>query len=154
MANTMLRVEFTGGPELERALKDLPRFSLVTAQIRAAQMTALEPVAETARALAPKDFGDMAESIRPRTVPRRRGGRRGDLTVGVGPDRAHFYGMFHEFGWNLKINGGTRPMAARPFLRPAWDQHRRGVLDSMKAALWERIEKTAKRLARKAAKST
>jgi hypothetical protein len=41
-------------------------------------------------------------------------------------------------------------MPAQPFLRPAWDAGKRGVLNEFGRLLWAEIDKAAKRQARKA----
>ena len=146
-----ISAEFTGGKELERNLLQLGKLSLVKNTIRAAQRKALRPVADRASQLAPRDWGTLADSINVRTVSVSSGAQRGTLTMGVGPTKGGFYGMFHEFGWRLA--GGSRQISAKPFLRPAWDEGRAAVLKDFGAELWKAIAKTAKRLARQARKA-
>lgn len=52
-------------------------------------------------------------------------------------------GIFEEFG--------TAKNTPHPFLRPAWEQHKMEVLQSIKKDTWAEIEKTAKRVAARAA---
>lgn len=79
----------TRGPDVEQALLDLGI-----------------AVAETAAALAPKDSGGGASSIRAEVVR-----VAGVPEVRVSWDRDHFYMAFAEFG--------TEDQTATPFLRPA-----------------------------------
>jgi len=63
-------------------------------------------------------------------------------TMSVGPTRAAFYGF--EFG--------TVHLPPAPFMRPAWDQHKDGMLEDIKVELLEQIEKARKRIAAKQAR--
>lgn len=88
-------------------------------------MRALEPVAETARLLAPVQSGELRDSIvvsdQLLSQPRRDGGRKGGgVYVGVLATQA-FYAWFVELG--------TVKMAAQPFLAPAFEQHRQDIID-------------------------
>lgn len=65
--------------------------------------------------------------------------------VYIGPTTKAFYGMFQEFG--------TSHNAAKPFLRPAFDENVQRVLDAIRDTLAAEIEKTRARLARKAARA-
>jgi HK97 gp10 family phage protein len=58
----------------------------------------------------------------------------------IGPDRKHFYGFFGEFG--------TVHQSERPFMRPAFDHHAKGVIDGLSVELWKGIERAAKKLAK------
>lgn len=76
---------------------------------------------------------------RARARPRRR-----DLTVSVGWSKEAFYGRFIEFG--------TRFMAARPFLRPAFDAKGAEAARTIAARLGPQIVNLAKRLRRRVAR--
>lgn len=43
---------------------------------------------------------------------------------------------------------GTRKMEARPYMRPAWDRDKAGLLDRVKRELWAEISKTVARAAK------
>jgi len=60
----------------------------------------------------------------------------------VGPTRAAFYGFEY----------GTKHIAPKPFMRPAWDAHKTQALDLMKSELKEQIDKAVKRIAAKQAR--
>ena len=86
----------------ERAVRALSS----SADMRDLLLDAGEPVVRHARALAPKDTGEGAASIREEAV------LDGFVwTVRVSWDRAHFYMYFHD--------QGTKHIPARPFLEPA-----------------------------------
>lgn len=147
MARGGFTVKVEGLKDLERALKALPAAN-GKAVLRRTLKEAGEPVAKTARALVPKDKGYLAESIDVSTKLSRRQSRLHkkaspvEMFIGPGPDPA---GHLDEFG--------TGPgHQAQPFLRPAWDQNKAKVLDTIANLTWVEIEKTANRLAKRAAK--
>jgi len=148
MARNAFRVEMTGFKELENALLELPK-AVAKNVLRRALMKAGRPVVEGAQANAPVRTGQLQKDIdiRARLVRRQRRGRAkaGDVEMFIGPA---FPGAAH--GHLLEF--GTSKMAARPFLRPAWDAAKDGVLKAIGSELWTAIDKAAKRLARKAAK--
>ena len=140
-------VKVEGLADLERALRELPQAN-AKAVLRRTMKQAGEPVAKTARALVPKEHGYLAESI---DVSPKLSSRQAtmnnkqspvEMYIGPGTDPA---GHLQEFG--------TGPgHHAQPFLRPAWDQHQTEVLDTIANLTWIEIEKTAARLAKKAAR--
>src|SRR5688572_2776800 len=118
------------------------------------------PVADTARALAPDDPEtggyDLRNSIAVSTKlsarqrkAKRRAIKSGDaeksfaeIYAGAGPlPQAHL----QEFG--------TVNHPPQPFLRPAWDQHKGGVLETIKRDLGGMIIAAAKRVAARRAKA-
>lgn len=147
MARGGFTVKVEGLKDLERALKGLPAAN-AKAVLRRTLKEAGEPVAKAARALVPKEQGYLSESI---DVSTKLSGRQRSLHkkqspvetfIGPGPDPA---GHLQEFG--------TGPgHQAQPFLRPAWDQNKAKVLDTIANLTWVEIEKTANRLAKRAAK--
>lgn len=145
MAGVKVHVE--GLKELEQALQQLPKAN-AKAVLRRTLKEAGEPVAKTARSLAPREMGYLRESIdvspklssRQATMNNRQSPV--EMYIGPGTDPA---GHLQEFG--------TGPgHQAQPFMRPAWDQHKNEVLDIIANRTWLEIEKTAARLAKKAAK--
>lgn len=135
-----VRVEIEGVEEIARAARRLAAeiSGPVTAQ---AALAAAEVVRAAAQAKAPRRTGSLARSIvaEPlRQVP-------GRARVAVGPDRAHFYGLFVELGHAL-VRGRRkaekrvlRHVPPHPFLRPALDESRdraaRAAADVLRAAL-------------------
>lgn len=139
-------VKLIGMRELERALAQLPQ-----ATRRRTAQNALrkggEPIARAARAYAPVDEGNLRESITvSATLARSQRGDRGSFApveMYVGPGQ-HPQAITQEFG--------TFKEPPQPYMRPAWDTMRYTALDLIGAHLGLEIEKTARRVARKAAK--
>lgn len=142
-------VEIEGLRELDKALGELPK-STAKATLRRVLKDAGEPVARAARRNAPRKEMHLHESIdvstklsrRQAGLHRKEGGRAfQEMFVGTN-DPA---GVQQEFG--------NERHPAQPFLRPAWDAEKAGVLEHIANSLWGEIEKSAKRLAKKAARS-
>jgi len=129
------RLKFTGGPELARALERPPK--AVQGPVLAEALTkAAEPVIEEAERRAPQRRSpqfSLASHIEAQTTH----ARDKRMTVVIGPDSDHFYGLFLEFG--------TRFMPPRPFLRPAWDSKVEESLATLVSELGASIEKAAAR---------
>jgi HK97 gp10 family phage protein len=102
------------------------------------------PTAKTRRTKGGKtvafDYGHLRDNI---TVRKQRPEREHQIKFSVGVGAA-FWGLFLEFG--------TRFMAARPWLRPAFDVVAPRVIDAIGRLLGIGIEREAKRLNRKAKK--
>lgn len=161
-------VRIEGLKELQQALKQLPK-ATQGAVLRRALMHAAEPMRAAAEANAPVDVGVLAQSVdaSPKLTRRQRskagksavrqadGSYRSARSTGaelyIGPGagaRAKApppSGLMQEFG--------TRHHAAKPWLRPAWDAHRQGALDTIADELGVEIEKAARRLAAKQARA-
>ncbi|MCG7508873.1 HK97-gp10 family putative phage morphogenesis protein [Mesorhizobium retamae] len=139
-------VKVEGLRELEQALKQLPKAN-AKAVLRRTLKEAGEPIAKAARAKAPKFEMYLSESIDVGTkLSRRQAGLHKkqspvEMFVGPGPDPA---AHLAEFG---SIHG-----PAQPFMRPAWDENKDQALETIANLTWLEIEKTAARLAKKAAK--
>lgn len=146
MAKTTVRIE--GLRELDKALGQLPR---ATAQnvLRRTLKDAAEPLAQRARALAPREDLHLVESIDVSTRLTRR-----QSTLHRKEARPSFQEMF--VGSNnpadIQQEFGNQRHGAQPFMRPAWDQEKRPTLDRIANGLWAEIKKSADRLARKNAR--
>ena len=93
-------VAFSGGRELERALRELGSLRRVKSALTRAGKRALQPIAEATRQRAPRDTEELAKGVTVRPLTRRQGGSADAVTLGVvftGPHRtlAHLY----EFGF-------------------------------------------------------
>lgn len=90
-------------------------------------------VRDAAAAAAPRRTGKLANSIimetRQKTHTRCR--------VAVGPHKEVFYGWFVEFG--------TKNMAARPFLTPAYRQNRGAIREAIRQTLEQAIQDALRR---------
>ena len=138
-----------GAKELEDALKLLPTTALKKSVLRTALKKAAKPVVTDAK----KNVLPISKRVARRvtTLPPPKKRRRKDivqLEIGTprakGPKGEGFIGLFFEFG--------TSKMAARPWLRPAWDKNREQVLKSISGEIGKSLERTAARLASKAAR--
>lgn len=147
MARGGFTVKVEGLKELENALRDLPKAN-AKAVLRRTMKEAGEPVARAARGMAPKEIGYLAESI---DVSTKLSGRQSrlhkkespvEMFIGPGPDPAA----------HLQEFGSGPGHVAQPFMRPAWDQNKEKVLDTIANLTWVEIEKTVNRLAKRAAK--
>lgn len=155
-------VHIKGAREMEQVLRRLPA-QLAKKTLAAALRDAAEPILDEARRLAPvgqeskgrvrlrttqrgkvtiSHYGKLKPSLRIATVPDRLTPHSASVVVTAGKA---FWGMFVEFG--------TRFMAAKPFLRPAFEAKKMEALNRLGKALGERIEKAAKKLAGPYAKS-
>lgn len=132
-----IKTRFEGAPELAAALRRLPDAIARTATINAMK-DAVEPMVRDMQGRAPKKTGEGAASIHSEVSKVEGFG----ATVAVGPDRDHFYLAFPEWG--------TARQPARPWMRPSWDAHSKGILRSLGAAWWARLAKAAGSLAKKA----
>jgi HK97 gp10 family phage protein len=137
-----------GFDEIDRALGLLPQ-AVQERVVRTAMVKALMPVRDFAASLAPQQTGRLAESIQIGARLTRRQ-RRGRAT----PPRTieQFVGASYRIGGGGRhahlVEFGTVTMAARPFLRPAWDAMKGGIIDSLRRDLWTAIARAARRLAR------
>jgi HK97 gp10 family phage protein len=143
------RVKVEGLREIKDALHQLPKATAKNVMRRVLREKA-QPIADTAMQLAPVLSGDLKQSVAVSTKLSRRAKRgRAKLSpnaveVFIGPFGAP-RSIMQEFGNILH--------APQPFMRPAWDQHQDGLLEGIGEAMWAEIEKSATRIARKAAKA-
>lgn len=163
--NSLLRMEIIDAKELERALRELGQDRLIKATMKRALLKVGQPIAEHASRLAPRgkdpDKPRMADKIRVSTTlskRQRRGRRRSDPTeavvyIGAGPRGP---GVLAEFGTGHRTwkNGkSTGSMPAQPFMRPAWEAGKDKALRDFSRELWDQIERSARRLAKRTAKA-
>lgn len=163
----MAKLKVEGLRELEKLLEQLPA-AAARRTSRAAMMVALEPVAATARSLAPR--GDepknarMADTIGVSDKLTKRQAReaRRLFREGVGRHVQEVYvGVAHPVAHLVEFGSGPRRhktgkstgvMPAQPFMRPAWDQNRQAVLESLAQHLRDQIEAVIARRAALAAR--
>lgn len=154
-----VKFRLDGAKELDKVLQSL---AATTARgvTRRALTRALEPVAEAARGMAPKDTGKLAENIGVSSkltksqAREARGTTSRDVqTLYVGPQWASAHLV--EFGTGPRHHKSGKfvgVMPPQPFMRPAWDQNRQQVLDTLTDEIRAEIEKTLARVAKRAAK--
>jgi HK97 gp10 family phage protein len=147
------RVKVEGLRELDKALGELPKATARNV-LKRVGIKALAPVASDASALAPVDTGNLKRSVavgtkltkRQQSIHRR--AVRNDKSfaeVFAGVGKSLPQGHLREFGGDNA--------APAPFMRPAWDKNRMGVLESIKKDLWAEISNAAARLSRKRARA-
>lgn len=103
----------TGVPEIDRKLRTLePR--LQKKVVRQAMRAGMKLVESAARALAPRDSGQLAAGIKTRAARARRGTITIEVRVGEGDFKGEtFYGGFQEYG--------TKHQPAHAFMKPAFE---------------------------------
>lgn len=152
MAQTF-RVE--GLRELDAALKELPKATGKNVLRRTLRKVA-EPMAADARAKAPDDPATTGYDLR--------------TSIGVGTkltrrQRSVHRKMFKDDKASVEmfVGAGGLPQAhlrefgsdghpQHPFMRPAWDAHKRPMLDGIAKTLGDEILTAARRLAKKTAR--
>ena len=149
MARSTVRVE--GLRELDRALRKLPEATSKSI-LRKVLVEVAKPMAADMEAMAPRADGDLQAGIGygTRLTKRQAALHRKmfkddraavELFVGAG---GHPQAVQQEFG------NANHP--AQPFVRPVWDGHKSTLVDDISKDLWTRIDKAARRLARKASR--
>lgn len=160
-----MRVE--GLRALDMQLKELGH-ELGEKTLVSAARKAFAPVAEEARARAPVDTGNLRDSIRVRVVKPKRGsevvlvGLRIAKVVRSGAssrhrrvprktDSADWRWHWVEFGRSGWSKGSRRagPVAARPFIRPAFDRYAAEMPEVLKREIAKAIARALKRKGRK-----
>lgn len=146
---TTVKVE--GLRELEKALGELPRATGKNV-LRRVLRTAGEPMVRDAKALVPVASGKLRDSIAVATQLSKR--QRALYKKMFADDKASvemFVGVAALPHAHLQEFGTSRH-GPQPFMRPAWDANKNGMLDSIKDELGVEIAKAAKRLAAKQAR--
>lgn len=161
-----MAVKIEGLAELEKALAELPKATGKNVLKRVLTKRA-QPFDSAWRALAPDDpetggndlksSGGIGTKLSPRQKSLHRKMFRDDMAsveIFAGPG-ALTQAITSEFGTGPRVheNGkfvGESP--PHPFVRPAWDSNKDGLLDGIAKDLGDEIMKAASRLARKRAK--
>lgn len=115
--------------------------------VRRTLIGAMQPMADEARRLAPDDPStpdpDLESSIAVSTRAYRTRTSRDEVTVFMGPTKEGYpQAIFQEFG--------TEHHPPQPYMRPAWGGGKDQLLEDVQTGLAEQIDKTAKRLAKRA----
>jgi len=172
MAKKTFRVE--GLRELDDALSELPKATGKNV-LKRALIKAAEPIASTARSLAPiGPTGKLHINIIASAKFKNTTGNaeyHAAMSAGFGRDIAAealrsarraagggesfaeiAVGPTNQVFYGMFQEFGTVHHGPKPFMRPAWDSHKMDVFNSIKNDLAEEIEKARARIARKAAK--
>ena len=119
--NVVIHLE--GADELNNALRSM-HDQAAGRLLKEASEAGAEVIRAEAANIAPRDTGLLSESLADRAISRQRVGRS---QIDIGPTRMAWYGQLLE--------KGTSKMAARPFLRPAFDSKRAEAVAAVRAIL-------------------
>ena len=151
-------VKFEGGCELDAALGALAAEygkPAGKAVLRRVADKALQPMAETARQLAPDDPATQGNDLKASISVGGKLTKRQASIARRDQDKAfvtRYMGTADPAG--VQNEFGNVHQAPQPFMRPAFDQHAEGTIRRVGDELGPEIEKTAARLAkRRAAKA-
>ena len=144
---TKVTFKIEGVSELAEGLKEeLPKATATNIQKRALKEAA-DPFEASIKQNAPVRTGKLREKINvsSKLSPRQKSSneKESKVEIYIGPpsmERA----IVAEFG--------SVKQTAKPFVRPAWDEHKRSAFDSLKEILEQEIEKARQRIARKTAR--
>lgn len=127
MADDSLEFDIQGFEQMKRLLRELPK--KVTRQIVLdASKEAMAPMQNDAVMRAPVRTGRLRHNI----VLAPKGGQpKGVVALALAVANKAFYGRFLEFG--------TVKMAARPFMRPAFDANARETPNRFGKAFWPAV---------------
>ena len=141
------KVRTHGFKELDRALGDLKKTTAKSVGVRVLKKAG-QPIADDAKANAPRLSGDTAESIhvgtklsRSQKKAKRKAGSKHFAEVHVGPS-ADEKGHLKEFD--------IEHAEGQPFMRPAWEGNKAKALHIIAAELGKEIQKAVQRAARRA----
>lgn len=145
----MTQMRITGAKEMEKVLKQLPDH-IARRVLKSAVMAGAKVIQDEAIANAPIGTREKTDWKGRKVGPGilKRSIKRFEIkesdhsvTIGIGIKKGSraFYGRFLEFG--------TSKLAARPWLRPAFDTKAPEALAKMGKALGKGIERAAKKLA-------
>ena len=142
----MPTVKVEGLQELSYALGQLPK-AVGKGVLRRILRKRAKPVADTMRRRAPRDKGQLADSISVSTKISKRQRRlerrtidRDSVNVYAGPTQVP------QAGW---VEFGSVHNTPKPFMRPAWDQHKMAALDGIGRDIGNEIARAANRIARR-----
>lgn len=150
----MIRIH--GLKELQAQLKALGDVELAGKVLAKAAREAFKPVLEAAKAAAPKDTGELADSLLLATRRRPDGSVVVGIKIGRGKGARQASIAAAAFGegqstslpparrWHF-IELGTSKQPAHPFLRPALDTNSAAVFEGLKANLRKGIERALKK---------
>lgn len=126
MAKKNATVHLDGAEALNNALRSVGDRAGGLTLKRAAQAGA-DIIAEEAKRLAPRDSGDLAEGIA--AEPGRI--QAGRAVMNIAPNKRQWYGRLVELG--------TEKMAAKPYLRPAFDAKSEEATEAVRQVLYDAL---------------
>jgi len=161
MGTPAFKFELHGLKELMDAMDELPTMSMKKGVVRNALKKAALPIKEAAKANAqslPFDNKAIVDSIKVGTsLKKSQRGRQDRSRVTVYVGSSHPLSPLFEWGTSERFtkSGAARGhISPHPFMRTAWDANKKIALGRIGEEMWKAIEKSAKLLAKKAAKGT
>jgi HK97 gp10 family phage protein len=144
----------TGFKELAAALRELPQ-RVAKNGLRSAVGAGAAVIRKEARVRAPKDTGELAKDV---MIKRERDTQGGNLFVArysvfvLSGKKSRLKGKKRDvqrdsFYWRF-VEFGTSKMAARPFMRPAYEGQKEAAVTAIGEKLDQRIQATARELHR------
>lgn len=147
-----MTVKTRGLADLDKALKELPK-ATAKAVMRRTLKKAAQPMADLAEDLAPKsDDPELAPSV---SVSTKLSARQKKLHRKMFKNDKAAVEMFVGAAPLASAHNqefGNQNHTAQPFMRPAWDREAKPTLDRIGVELGQEIDRTAKRLAARAAR--
>lgn len=122
-------VQIEGWEELEAKLREVAATINTGELLENALMEGAEIVRSAIAAQAPVRTGQLRDSIEISKKGREK------YSVRIGPSGQGFYGRYLEYG--------TSKMAARPFVRPAFDGSRGAAEKAISDAIWSKVQEVA-----------
>lgn len=163
-----MKVSFSGGREIEAALREIGSKATAKNVGRRALLKAAEPIRDKAQQLAPDDPKTGAGKFLPESIKaapgRRNKGDRVWAVIGIDASDDPATEKPRQGGGTYRDPGVAgvaviqefgAPAAnvpAQPFMRPAWEAEKAATPQRIADELWIDLEKTAQRAARKKAR--
>lgn len=142
-------MKIQGFKELAAAMRQLPERVAKNA-LRAAVNAGASEIRKEARARVPVDSGLTKKSIHQRQIREKSSASRQVVYVGVRSGGRNKDGTKRAAPWYWRfVEYGTSKMAARPFMRPAFEAKKLAAVKAIGVKLNERIQLEAQRLAKK-----
>lgn len=150
-----MTIKLKGMAALLEQLRDLKDSELAGKTLARASRKAFEPVLETAKRLAPRDTGELADSLL-LTSRRVDNGAQVGIRIGKGKGTKQAALAAAAFGeaqgkglpaarrWHF-AEFGTSSQPAKPFLRPALDTNVSNVTERLKVSIAAGIARVAKK---------
>lgn len=146
-----MRVRIDGLRELDAALQEMTK-AAARGVLRRAGINALKPVAAAAEGMAPKASGALQTSVGVGTKLTKRQATLHRKMVNNNKSSVEVFAGAGGLAQATQQEFGNLSHAPQPFMRPAWDSGKAGVLTSLKNELASEVAKAAGRAARKAAR--
>lgn len=137
-----VKVSIEGQRQIVRRLNVLSD-EVAKTHLEASTLEGAEVIRKAIEDKAPKQTGYLKEHIEKEIDPKN--SRRNKVTVKIGPHKDAFYAYFVEFGHAL-VKGSKKAtkkvignVPAHPFMRPAFDESKRNVRQTILLALKRRL---------------